>query len=156
MPNSYTKLSLHLIFAPKHRLSINSQEHRDTILSYMAGIITNHKSHLITGTVMPDHVHLLIALHPTISVSEMAQKVKSNSSKHINDQGWLPGKFSWNDGYGGFTVSQSKLDVVKKYIDNQEEHHIKHKFYNEMKEFFAAHNITTDKEEGFWTDKQED
>jgi len=155
MPNSYTKLYLHLIFAPKGRFSIHSKEHRVAILNYISGIITNHKSHLIIGSVMPDHVHLLIALHPTLSVSEIAQKVKSNSSKHINEQTWLPGKFSWSDGYGGFTVSQSKLDVVKQYIENQEEHHKKHKFYDEMKEFFAAHNIITDKEEGCWADKQE-
>ena len=111
---------------------------------------------MITGMVMPDHIHLLIALHPTVSVSEIAQKIKANSSKHINEQDWLPGKFSWSDGYGDFTVSQSKYEVVKKYIENQEEHHRKHNFSDEMKEFFAAHKIITDKEEGFWSDKPEE
>jgi len=156
MPNSYTRLYLHLIFAPKHRFFIHSKEKRDNILRYISGIITNHKSHLLSGIVMPDHVHLLIVLHPAVSVSEIAQKVKANSSKHINEQEWSPGKFSWSDGYGAFTVSHSKFETVKKYIQTQEEHHRKHKFYDEMKEFFAAHNISVDQGEGFWSANPEE
>jgi REP element-mobilizing transposase RayT len=116
----------------------------------MSGIVTNNKSLLISGTVMPDHVHLLIGIHPSVCVSELAQKVKSGSSKLMNDEKWFTGKFSWNEGYGAFTVSQSKLAAVKQYISGQEEHHRKHKLYDEMMEFLKAHGLKADSKENFW------
>jgi len=155
MPSSHTRIYIHIVFAPKGRLSIHSAEKREKLLHYLSGIIKNLQSHLISGKVMPDHVHLLVGLHPSLAVSELVQKVKANSSKHINDDKWLPGKFSWNEGYGAFSVSQSMLDKVNKYIENQEEHHRKHKLYDEMIDFLKAHGLKTDESDGFWVDNQE-
>ncbi len=155
MPGSYTRLYIHVVFAPKGRLSIHSQDKREKLLAYITGIITHLDSHLISGKVMPDHVHLLVGLHSSLSVSELVQKVKANSSKHINDEKWFPGRFSWNEGYGAFSVSQSKLETVMQYIANQEEHHKKHKLYDEMMSFLKAHGLKTEDSEGFWMDKPE-
>jgi REP element-mobilizing transposase RayT len=116
----------------------------------MAGIITNLNSHLLAGFVMPDHVHLLISYNPTLAISEIAQKIKANSSKLINTEKLIQGKFSWNEGYAAFTVSQTKLDTVKHYINTQAEHHLKHKFYDEMVEFLKAHKLDFDNEGSFW------
>jgi len=149
MPGSFTRLYIHIVFTPKSRFPIHAQDRRERLLNYIAGIITNHKSHLITGFIMPDHVHLLVGLHPSISVSEIVQKVKVNSSKHINEEKWYGGKFCWNEGYGAFSVSQTKLETVTQYIQNQEEHHRKHKLYDEMMDFLKAHGLKTD-EGGFW------
>ncbi len=150
MPGSFTKLYIHIVFATKCRFPINDKNKRDRILNYMAGITTNLKSHLITGYINPDHVHLLDGLHPSVSVAEYTQKTKANSSKFINDEKLVPGKFSWNEGYGAFTVSQTKLKTVTTYIQGQEEHHKKHKLYDEMMEFLKAHGLKADTEEGFW------
>lgn len=155
MPGSYTRLHIHIVFAPKGRLSIHNTDKRDKLLAYLTGIITHLNSHLISCMVMPDHVHLLVGLHPSLSVSELVQKVKANSSKHINDEKWFPGRFSWNEGYGAFSVSQSRLKTVVQYIDTQEEHHRKHKLYDEMMDFLKAHGLNTEGSEGFWMDKPE-
>jgi putative transposase len=154
MSGSYSRIYIHLVFAPKSRNPLHDNDKRERLLNYMAGLITNHKSHLITGYIMPDHVHLLIGLHPSMSVSEITQKVKANSSKLVNDEKWYGGKFAWNEGYGAFSVSQSKLSVVTKYIAGQEEHHKKHKLYDEMMEFLKAHGLKTDETDHFWCDKQ--
>ncbi len=103
---------------------------------------------------MPDHVHLLVGLHPSLAVSELVQKVKANSSKHINTEKWFPGRFSWCEGYGAFSVSQSMLEKVSKYIANQEEHHKKHKLYDEVMSLLQAHGLKADDPVGFWVDKQ--
>jgi putative transposase len=155
MPNSHTCLYIHIVFAPKFRMSIHSQQKREKLLHYISGIITNLKSHLITGFIRPDHVHLLVSLHSSLSVSELTQKIKANSSKHINDEKWFPGKFTWNKGYGAFSVSQSMLDTVVKYIENQDEHHQKHKLHDEMIALLKAHQLQPDKIEGFWMEQQD-
>jgi len=104
---------------------------------------------------MPDHIHLLVCLNPSTSVSEFVQKIKANSSKHINDEEWFPGKFNWSDGYGAFSVSQSRVETVTKYITNQEEHHQKHKLDDEMQGFVKAHNLKSEGENSFWTEQSE-
>jgi REP element-mobilizing transposase RayT len=154
MPGSHTRLYIHIVFAPKGRLSIHDTEKRDKLLHYLSGIVTNLQSHLISGSVMPDHVHLLVGLHPSLAVSELVQKVKANSSKHINTEKWFPGRFSWCEGYGAFSVSQSMLEKVSKYIANQEEHHKKHKLYDEVMSLLQAHGLKADDPVGFWVDKQ--
>jgi len=97
----------------------------------MCGIISNNQSKPIAIYCNPDHVHILIGLHPSISVSDMARDVKSSSSKWINDNRWVKGRFQWQEGYGAFTYSKSQIDSVVKYILSQPEHHKKNSFKEE-------------------------
>ncbi|MDZ4181347.1 MAG: transposase, partial [Candidatus Cloacimonadaceae bacterium] len=91
--------------------------------------------------VMPDHVHLLLSLHPKHSVSEMARVIKANSSRFINEQGLLMGKFHWGAGYGAFSCSYSQLDKVRAYIDNQKEHHRVRDFGEELSLLLSKHGM---------------
>jgi REP element-mobilizing transposase RayT len=125
MANSYTQLYVQIIFAVQGRANLINEKHRDEIEKYICGIIKNNKSKPLTIYCNPDHVHVFMGLHPTMSVSDMARDIKSNSSLLINEKKWIMGKFNWQDGYGAFTYSKSQIDDVAKYILNQPEHHNK-------------------------------
>jgi REP element-mobilizing transposase RayT len=90
---------------------------------------------------MPDHVHILVGLKPTIALSNLVRDIKSNSSKFINDQKWILGKFEWQHGFGAFSCSHSQLTKVINYIQNQEEHHKIKTFREEYVEFLQAYTI---------------
>lgn len=90
---------------------------------------------------MPDHVHMLVSMSPTITISDLVRDIKAGSSKFINDQKWMTEKFNWQEGYGAFSYSKSSIDVVVKYILNQEEHHKNKSFKNEYLEFLEKFDI---------------
>ncbi len=85
---------------------------------------------------MPDHIHLLFLLNQQLSIAEVIKQVKGNTSHWINEQSILPGKFSWQTGYGAFSVSEFQLERVYHYIRNQKQHHQKKSFIEEYDEFF--------------------
>jgi putative transposase len=72
---------------------------------------------------MPDHIHILIGMHPTQSISNLIQDIKASSSKWINDKAFIKGRFEWQSGYGAFTYSRSQIKTVAAYIENQEKHY---------------------------------
>jgi len=93
---------------------------------------------------MPDHVHLLVGMNPNITISDLTRDIKAGSSKFINDNRWLKGKFNWQEGFGAFSYSRSQVDDVIKYILNQEEHHKKKTFRQEYIEFLKKFEIAYD------------
>jgi REP element-mobilizing transposase RayT len=131
MANTYTQIHIHFIFAVKFRQGLIQKEWKDRLYQYIIAIVKNngHKMLIING--MPDHVHLLIGLRPEQSISDLMKEVKSNSSKWINEQNFIKGKFAWQEGYGAFTYSKSQLPRLISYIENQEEHHRKKTFQEE-------------------------
>lgn len=131
MANTYTQMYLQIIFAVQGRDNVIKEKFRDELEKYMCGIITNNKSKPLAIYCNPDHTHILIGLHPTISVSTLTGDVKAGSSKWINERRLVSGKFNWQDGYGAFTYSKSQIDDVTKYILNQPEHHKKKTFKEE-------------------------
>ena len=80
---------------------------------------------------MPDHIHILVSLGPSISISDLVRDIKAGSSKYINDNNWINGKFNWQNGFSAFSYSKSHVDNVVKYILNQEKHHQKETFKEE-------------------------
>jgi REP element-mobilizing transposase RayT len=131
MANTYTQLYVQIIFAVQGRTNLIHEKHRDEIEKYICGIIKNNKSKALAIYCNPDHIHILIGFHPTMSVSDMARDIKSNSSQFINMKKWIIGKFYWLDGFSAFTYSKSQIDDVAKYILNQPEHHKKRSFREE-------------------------
>ncbi len=131
MANTYTQIHVHFIFAVKFRQGLIQKEWKDRLYQYIIAIVKNngHKMLIING--MPDHVHLLIGLRPEQSISDLMKDVKSNSSKWINEQNFIKGKFAWQEGYGAFTYSKSQLPRLISYIENQEEYHTKKTFQEE-------------------------
>lgn len=93
---------------------------------------------------MPDHTHILVGLQPLIAISDLVRDVKAGSSKFINDQQWIKGKFNWQKGFGAFSYSRSQIDTVVKYILNQEEHHKKKSFKDEYLGLLKKFEISYD------------
>ena len=110
----------------------------------MTGIIqsNNHKVLQING--MPDHVHILIGLRPTQSLSDLIKQVKQDSSKWINSKQLVVGKFSWQSGFGAFSYAKSQLPNVINYIKNQETHHasksLREEYVQLLEEFGVSYN----------------
>ena len=144
MPNTYTQIHIQVVFAVQNRDCIISTQWKDELYKYMTGIVqkNNHKLLGING--MPDHIHMLIGLRPTQSVSDLMQDIKGSSSKWINDKGFLRSRFSWQEGYGAFSYSKSELTRVLTYIENQESHHAKKDFYTEYIQLLQVHGIEFD------------
>lgn len=90
---------------------------------------------------MPDHLHIFFGLRPTQSLSDLMQEIKGDSSKWINKKGFVAGRFSWQEGFGGFSYSKSHVDNVIDYIKNQEIHHRKKSFIEEYLEFLEKFEI---------------
>jgi len=141
---TYTQQYVHLIFAVKYRKAALTKDIRSHVFSYMSGIITSmgHKSINVNG--VEDHVHILLGLNPTISVSDTVYAVKRGSSLYINKEGLCPGTFRWQSGFGSFTYSRSQLSRVYRYIENQEDHHAKSSFKKEYIEFLERYEIDYD------------
>jgi len=144
MPNTYTQIYIHYVFATEIRLRLLTGEMQNELYSYAAGIIKALGCFLQCIGGMEDHIHILIGLHPNLSVSEFAQKVKANTSRFINEKGWVHGKFKWQEGFGAFSVSQSGLERVREYIKHQKEHHQHQTFAGEYETLLAKYNVNYD------------
>nr|WP_310587992.1 transposase [Larkinella humicola] len=93
---------------------------------------------------MPDHVHVFLGLNPNQAVSSLLQDLKGDSSKWMNDQRLIKGRFEWQSGYGAFSYGQSQIDRVVRYIKNQEEHHRTMTFLEESTTFLKKFNVPFD------------
>jgi REP element-mobilizing transposase RayT len=123
MANTYTQIYLQLVFSPLGHENVISIKHKEELHKYTTGIIQNRKHKLLAVNFMRDHVHILIGYDPVQPLPDLLRDIKANTSKFINEKRWLPGKFQWQAGYGGFSYSHSQIDGVIKYINSQEEHH---------------------------------
>ncbi len=123
MANTYSQISIHSVFAVKDRENFITRDWRDDMHRYMSGIITgnNAKSFAVGG--WKDHVHIFFGMPVTTCIADFMSIVKASSSKWINEQGFIKGKFQWQSGYGAFSHSKSQRDGVINYIMTQEEHH---------------------------------
>lgn len=144
MANTYTQLYVHLVFAVKGRLNLIAENHREELEKYICGIISNKKSKPLAIYCNPDHTHILIGLHPSVSISDVARDIKANSSRFINEKKWIKGKFNWQEGFGAFTYSKSQIDNVVRYILNQPSHHKQTTFRDEYIEFLNKFGIEYD------------
>jgi len=131
MPNTYTQFNMHIVFAVKGRENILSDKIRPEIFKYISGIINNRKHYTLAVNGYKDHVHIFFEYNPAFSVSDLIRDLKSSSTKWINDQKFVASKFSWQEGFGGFSYSRSQRDIVIKYIMNQEKHHKEKTFKEE-------------------------
>ena len=137
MPNTYTQIHIHLIFAVKSRKNLIYENHRIELEKYICGIISNKKCKILAIYCNPDHTHILIGMNPTISISDLTRDIKANSSKFINEQRWIPLRFNWQEGFGAFSYSRSQLGAVIRYIENQQKHHAKKSFRSRLRHFTA-------------------
>jgi REP element-mobilizing transposase RayT len=133
---------LHLIFSTQGRRPLIKPDFRPDLFAYLGGIIREIQGTalIINGTA--DHVHMLVRIRPAQSAAEIVRVVKANSSKWVREK-WSSG-FAWQTGYGVFSVSESNVTAVKKYIAGQEEHHKKHSFQEEFLAFLKKNHVAYD------------
>ncbi len=130
-PNTYTKLYAHCVFTPKGRQSMLKESIRDKVHKYIYGTIKGKNCNPIAINGTNDHVHILVGFCPSLSVEDLVRDIKRSSSLYINTNHLLAPKFSWQEGYGAFTVGYRELDNVYKYILSQQTHHLKRSFKDE-------------------------
>jgi REP element-mobilizing transposase RayT len=144
MANTYTQIFYHVVFAVKGRENLINFSWKEDLYKYISGIISNQNQKLYIINGMPDHLHILVSCKPNITLSNLVKEIKEHSSKYINEQGFIKGKFSWQEGFGAFSVSYRNIEQVVNYIKNQEEHHNVKSFKEEYLEFLNEQNIAFD------------
>jgi REP element-mobilizing transposase RayT len=142
MPQSLAKVNVHIVFTTKYIQELITDEIRGELHSYTIGVLSNLGSYTYEIYANPDHIHILCMLPRTITMAELVSRIKTTTSK------WLKGKgipaFYWQDGYGIFSVSSSKVEVVTKYIRNQPQHHKQVECKDEFRLFLKENGIEFD------------
>jgi putative transposase len=144
MANTYYQIYIQVVFAVKYRKALIDISWQNNLFGVIGNLIneTGCKTIIVNG--VEDHVHCFLGLKPTIAVSELMKTVKAKSSKFINDHSLTNQRFEWQEGYGAFSYSQSQIDAVYKYIQNQEEHHKKQTFREEYLDFLQKFKVSYD------------
>lgn len=144
MPNTYSNLLFHVVFSTKERRKLLSKELRSRLFRYVSGIADKNNFKIIKLGGVDDHIHILFSLNPEMSVAKAVQLLKGNSAKWLHENFTDLAMFSWQVGYGAFTVSKSQVGIIQKYIDNQEEYHKKMSFEEEYVELLKRNKIDFD------------
>jgi putative transposase len=141
MAHTFSRNHIHLVFSTKDRRNAIAKQMQPQLWAYLAGICKNYEMIALEIGGTENHVHILFHLTPKLALAKAVGLLKANSSKWIGDQGI---KFSWQEGYGAFSVSSSNLDQVKRYIQNQEAHHRKTSFEDEFRALLRKHGVEYD------------
>ena len=131
MANTYSQIYLQTVFAVKYRRAVLHKNWRNQLFGVIGNLINENNCKTIIVNGVEDHVHCFLGLKPVVSVSDLMKAVKAKSSKYINDHNLTPEHFEWQVGYGVFSYSQSSVEAMFRYIQNQEEHHHKQTFRDE-------------------------
>lgn len=132
----------HIVFSTQAFLPLITAEIRAELFAYIGGLVRELKGKAIIVNGVADHVHLLILLPPTVSISDAMRFVKANSSRWVKERFGI--KFAWQKGFGAFSVSRSNVDAVVKYIKDQERHHHGSDFKTEFVSLLDKHGVDYD------------
>ena len=144
MGNTYVSCYIHYVFSTKNHEQWLIPEIREKLYPYFGGIARENNFKLIKAGGIEDHVHLLVSLPATVSVSKAIKYIKGGSSRWIHENFKNMYSFSWQEGYGAFSISRSLLEKTIAYIENQEQHHRHKTFREEIIEFLEYHGIEFD------------
>jgi putative transposase len=138
MPHSYVSSIFHVVFSTKQRRQLIPTGIQTRLWNYLAGIARNHDIQMLAVGGTENHVHMLLAIPPDTALADAVRTLKANSSRLMRE---TSKSFSWQEGYGAFSVSPSQLDRVKRYIANQPAHHARHSYEEEFLAMLQAANI---------------
>jgi putative transposase len=139
--HSYSRVWLHLVWGTLERRPLLTKPAAVKVSEYLSQYAEEKGIYMKINYVNADHVHVLIDLPTSLTIEQMMQLFKGSSSHWINEQDLIPEKFAWARGYGAFSVSQSGVAEVAHYIANQEEHHRKKSFSEELKSFVERYGL---------------
>jgi putative transposase len=131
MANTFSQIYIQTVFAVANRESLIKPTFKEDLFKYITGIVRNQGQKLISINGMPDHAHILIGLKPAMALADLVREIKADSTNHINENRWMHGRFSWQEGYGAFSHGHSQLDTIIRYVQNQERHHERRSFKSE-------------------------
>lgn len=149
MASTFTNLLFHIVYSTKYRRNYIHADRQERLYQYVGGLIREQQGKLIEIGGMPNHIHILARLSPTFSISDVLRRTKANSSKWFNETFRDRVPFSWQRGFGAFSVSASNLEAVRAYIRNQEEHHKTMTFKDEFRALLQRHGIEFDDQYAF-------
>jgi len=135
MNRSHVKLYIHFIFATKDRVNLLDCKHTREFNRYFNKIIRERECCLFSISIQPDHIHLLVGLNETYSISEFINEIKSISVKYIMEKEWCTEPFEWQEGYGAFSYSQSQIKKMNDFLYRQQEYHESVSSEKEFQEF---------------------
>ncbi|HSE16381.1 MAG TPA: transposase [Pyrinomonadaceae bacterium] len=144
MPQSLSSILIHLIFSTRNRETFLSPEIDAELYPYMASIFKAMKSPALIIDGVSDHIHALFSLSRVVTIANLVEEVKTESSKWIKTKGSEFRNFHWQNGYGAFSISQSQVPTVKRYIRRQKAHHRRVTFQDEYRQFLAAYEVEYD------------
>jgi REP element-mobilizing transposase RayT len=144
MAHTFTHLRYHVVFSTKNRSPFLDAELRDRLFPYLGGIVRELDGTALAIGGMPDHVHVLLSLPPTLALADVLRVVKTNASRWVHESWPERRAFAWQTGYGAFAVSRSNEAAVVHYIANQEEHHRRISFQEEFLALLKKHGISYD------------
>lgn len=141
MSHSYNRIWIHAVWSTKNRLPLIKPNIEKPIFSFISDQLKELGCPVRIINGMPDHIHCLFLQNPQKSMAEIIKQLKGSSSHYVNQNNMLSEKFAWQTGYAAFSVSESVVEKVYQYIDNQKQHHQKRTFQHEYEEFLKLHNI---------------
>ncbi len=142
MPQSLAKILVHVIFSTKNREPLIPGDLRPALHAYVTGILKNLQCPSLQTGGTTDHVHTLLSLARTRSVAEVVEEMKKGSSKWMKQQSVRD--FYWQAGYGAFSVGESQAAAVIRYIAQQEAHHRRVSFQEELRRFLDRYGVAYD------------
>lgn len=142
--HAFTSSLYHCVWSTKGRQGVLSLEIQNRLWPYLGGIARANKTPALAIGGVADHVHVLLSLPATLTISKAIQLLKGNSSKWLHEEFSELRSFSWQEGYGAFTIGMSGVSETKNYIASQAEHHRKKTFQEEFRSFLDKHGLAYD------------
>src|ERR1051326_1649281 len=144
MPQSLSSVLIHLVFSTKNRETFITPAIETELHPYMATIFRERKSPSLAINGATDHIHILFSLARVVTIADIVEEVKTSTSKWIKNKGREFRNFHWQRGYGAFSIGQSNVASLKRYIRGQKEHHKQITFQDEYRKFLKAYGIDYD------------
>jgi len=144
MPQSLVRNYIHITFSTKNRKSLICSDIEDELFNYLGGICKNLECYPVIVGGHKNHIHILSLLSQKVALMKLIEELKTHSSKWIKTKGEKYLDFYWQNGYGSFSVNPTEIEVVKKYILNQADHHIKKTFEEEYLTFLKKYDVAYD------------
>jgi REP element-mobilizing transposase RayT len=150
MAQTLVSLLVHITFSTKDRIKIIEPDVEPDFLRYISGIVRNHKSKCLAINGAEDHIHMLVSLSKNDALSDLLKNIKKDSSSWIKTQGRAYKDFHWQEGYAAFSIGQSGMPALRRYIAGQKEHHKRYTFQSELLGLLERYEIEYD-ERYIWT-----
>jgi putative transposase len=144
MADTFSQIYIQVVFGVQARQCLIRREHKEELHKYVTGIITERRQKLLAIHCMPDHIHLLVGIKPTVALSDLVRDIKNASSNFVNSKRWVLGRFAWQEDFGAFSYGHSQLTGIIRYIRDQEKHHARRTFRQEYVQFLRKFEIEHD------------